>query len=296
MIKNMIKINGVKINVESFPDGTQRIMDFNESLIHVGYENTTPHYDIVWLYESDAEMFTLMCLVNHIRDNHWYGTEARIHLTLPYVPNARMDRTYSIKEVFTLKHFSNFINSLNFNKVIVFDVHSNVSSAIINRIHHLKYVDSLIKNAIDIIDGDNLAIYFPDAGAYKRYANIFCISDCTKFYGKKVRDWETGQIKHLSVYNEFDELVTNNEVYGKTILMIDDIISYGGTMAYSADKLKELGADKIYAYASHTENSILDQEKGTFLKRLDCGTIDKLFTTNSIYNGSHPNIKVIHEF
>ena len=35
----MIKINGIKINVESFPDGTQRIMDFNENLIHVGYEN-----------------------------------------------------------------------------------------------------------------------------------------------------------------------------------------------------------------------------------------------------------------
>ena len=78
--------------------------------------------------------------------------------------------------------------------------------------------------------------------------------------------------------------------------MIDDIISYGGTMAYSADRLEELGADKIYAYASHTENSVLDQEKGTFLKRLDYGTIDKLYTTNSIYNGEHKDIKVIHEF
>ena len=293
----MIKINGIKIGVENFPDGTQRIMDFNESLIHVGYENTTPHYEIVWLYESDAEMFTLMCLVSHIRDNHWYGTEARIHLTLPYVPNARMDRTYSIKEVFTLKHFSNFINSLNFDKVIVFDVHSNVSSAIINRIHHLNYVSSLVEQAMDIIDDDdNLTIYFPDEGAYKRYADMLCISDCTKFYGKKVRDWKTGQIKHLSVYNEFDELVTNNEVYGKTILMIDDIISYGGTMAYSADKLKELGAKKIYAYASHTENSILDQEKGTFLKRLNDCTINGLFTTNSIYKGNHKDIKIIHEF
>jgi ribose-phosphate pyrophosphokinase len=78
--------------------------------------------------------------------------------------------------------------------------------------------------------------------------------------------------------------------------MIDDIISYGGTMAYSADKLKEMGAVKIYAYASHTENSILDKEKGTFLNRLNDNIISGLFTTNSIYNGSHPKIRVIHEF
>jgi ribose-phosphate pyrophosphokinase len=293
----MIKINGVKINVESFPDGTQRIMDFNENLIHVGYENTTPHYEIVWLYESDAEMFTLMCLVNHIRDNHWYGTETRIHLTLPYVPNARMDRTYSIKEVFTLKHFANFINSLNFDKVIVFDVHSNVSSAIINRIHHLKYVSYLVEHAMDIIDDDdNLTIYFPDEGAYKRYSNLLGIEDFPKLYGKKVRDWNTGKISHIDIYNEYNEKASENEIRHRKVLMIDDIISYGGTMAYSADKLKEMGAVKIYAYASHTENSILDKEKGTFLNRLNDNIISGLFTTNSIYNGSHPKIRVIHEF
>ena len=88
----MIKVNGEVINVEKFPDGTQRIMDFKSSLFD---DNEKPYFNIVWLYETDAEMFTLMCVVNHIRDNHWYGSNAIIHLTMPYIPNARMDRVHS---------------------------------------------------------------------------------------------------------------------------------------------------------------------------------------------------------
>ena len=220
-----------------------------------------------------------------------------INLVMPYVPNGRLDRIYSDNEVFTLKYFANFINGFNFNKVSVFDPHSNVTTALIDRIHHLIYVSSLVEQAIDMIgDDDNLTIYFPDEGAYKRYSNLSGIEDFPKLYGKKVRDWNTGKISHIDIYNEFNEKATENEICRRKVLMIDDIISYGGTMAYSADKLKEMGAVEIYAYASHTENSILDKEKGTFLNRLNDNIINGLFTTNSIYNGSHPRIRVIHEF
>ena len=71
--------------------------------------------------------------------------------------------------------------------------------------------------------------------------------------------------------------------------MFDDIISYGGSMYYGALKLKELGVDKIYAYASHTENSILDKEKGTLIKLLE----ERLFTTSSLFTGKHEKITVL---
>ena len=75
--------------------------------------------------------------------------------------------------------------------------------------------------------------------------------------------------------------------------MIDDIISYGGTLAYSADELKRLGFDHIYAYATHVENSILNEEKGTLLKRLNDGTVEFIYTTDSLYSGEHEKIRVI---
>lgn len=286
----MIKINGIKIEHNNFPDGTLCLMNFNTTILH------NPENNITWLYESDAELFELICITKHIQEKSIFGKDVKINLHLDYVPNSRLDRTHSNKEIFTLKYFCEIINNLNFDNVFVFDPHSYVTESLINKIRILD-VSTIIMEVISKIKKECLTpitIYFPDDGAMKRYKDSFNGVDI--IYGKKIREWETGKILGLDVYNERGEKVTSNDINGKTILMIDDIISYGGTMAYSADRLEELGAKKIYAYASHTENSALDQEKGTFLKRLDYGTIERLFTTNSIYNGNHKDIEIIHEF
>ena len=75
--------------------------------------------------------------------------------------------------------------------------------------------------------------------------------------------------------------------------MIDDIISYGGSLFHSAKTLKDLGVGKIYAYATHTENSVLDKEKGTLIKSLEDGTVERLFTTNSLFRGKHDKITCV---
>ena len=311
----MIKVNGIKINVEFFPDGTQRIMNFPDDLVAPNPEWETPSFEITWLYESDSEMFTLHCIVEHLRKTQVYSHNTIINLIMPYVPNGRLDRIYSDNEVFTLKYFANFINGLNFNKVGIFDPHSNVTTALIDRV---TVIDILLYDCkricfgsiADDIDKESfnnsekntfkwgdIAIYFPDESAYKRYKKYFSNGIVhNMFYGKKVRDWKTGQILGLEVYNENDEKISEKEIKDRVFLMVDDIVSYGGSMAYGADKLKELGAAHIYAYASHVENSVLDQEKGTLLKRIDYGTVDKLFTTNSIFNGKHNNIEIVYEF
>lgn len=299
----MIKINGIKINVEHFPDGSQRIMDFPIELTISNPEWPTPYFEIVWLYENDSELFTLQCVVGHLRTVQNYSSNMVINLVMPFIANSRLDRTYNDNEVFTLKYFANFINSLNFNKVGVLDAHSNVSLALIDRVHEMKLnviLNDVLVRITDEYDYDAypfISIYFPDEGSYKRYKKYFktgieryCV------YGKKVRDWSTGKILGLEIYNENDEKVTEKDIKNKVFLMIDDIISYGGTMAYGADKLKELGAKEIYAYASHTENSILDKEKGTLLKRFENGTVKKLFTTNSIYSGTNKNIELVYEY
>lgn len=75
--------------------------------------------------------------------------------------------------------------------------------------------------------------------------------------------------------------------------MIDDIIAYGGSLYYSAQELKRHGVKKIYAYATHTENSILDREKGTLIKSLVDHTVERLFTTGSLFIGEHDKITVL---
>lgn len=280
----MISVNCRTVKVGHFPAGEQNILDFKHD---ISDENT-----IVWKYESDEELVTLIYIVSHIRN---YYPKANIYLHMPYIPHARMDRVKSDKEVFTLKYFAEVINSLNFNVVYTLDAHSDSSLALINRIQN-DSPNTIIADVLwNIPGGDSrhLVVYFPDAGAYKRYKDLTAIANYPKVYGEKIRNWQTHRIEGLNV-------VTNGtDLKGKSVLLIDDIISYGGTFYHSVLKLKELGADKIYIYASHVENAMIDTERGTLIKLIDDGTVNMLYTTDSIFkaeNNEGRNINLIREF
>ena len=273
-----------------FPDGTQKI-DF-EGLGRPTFEGIDEFgAKITWTgYQGDEELVRLAFITRHLQDV--FNTD--VELFMPYIPNARLDRVKSQSEVFTLKYFAEFINSLNFSRVTVFDPHSDVSAALFN---HVKVwtPESAIEKVIDDLKINY--IYFPDEGAYKRYGSMFPNKEI--FVGHKVRDWLTGKIKGLEVstvsgYRPKDGVYENQT--GLNVLMIDDIISYGGTLAYGADELRKFGLKNIYAWASHTENSVLDREKGTLLKRLKDGTVKKIYTTNSLYTGKSKYVEVIKEF
>lgn len=288
----MITVNGIEIVRKTFPDGSLCLLDLNNSLLY-----PKKNYEIVWLYEGDYEIFMLICIVKHLRSKMY--NNASFNLTMPYVVNSRLDRTHSDNEVFTLKYFAEIINDLKFNKVVIVDPHSIVSEALIDNVCVLR-PSNIISNVIDTMRSLNefkreLVIYFPDDGAYKRYKDMPCFKDFNCIYGKKERDWETGKILGIEIYDKNGSKLTN-ELENCDVLMVDDIISYGGTLAYSADKLKEMGATHISAYATHVENSVLDEEKGTLLKRYKDKIIDTVYTTNSIYHGNHPMVKVIYKF
>ena len=239
----------------------------------------------------------LISIVKQLRSKMY--NNASFNLTMPYVVNSRLDRTHSDNEVFTLKYFAEIINDLKFNKVVIVDPHSIVSEALIDNVCVLR-PSNIISNAIDkMLSLDDfkreLVIYFPDDGAYKRYKDMPCFKNFNCIYGKKERDWETGKILGIEIYDKNGTKLTN-EIENCNVLMVDDIISYGGTLAYSADKLKEMGAAHIRAYATHVENSVLDEEKGTLLKRYRDNIIETVYTTNSIYHGNHPMVYVIYKF
>ena len=271
----MIKIDNEIIKIEHFPDNTQRLNSLPN--IHKISDIT-----FSWKYESDEELVTLVFLVNHLRDN---GFKGNFILYLDYCPNSRMDRTHHNNEVFTLKWFCKIINDLKFSTVVILDPHSNVTPALLNNVV-VTQPTFYINQVIETIGKNNLVLYYPDFGAYKKYSAL--LPNIQFCYGKKIRDWDSGKILGLDIENEM-----NINLNDKTILMVDDIIAYGGSMYFGALKLKELGVGNIYAYATHTENSILDAEKGTLIKSLENNTVERLFTTNSLFNGKHEKITVM---
>lgn len=275
----MIKVNDKEVKIEFFPDGTPRI-NLDPDTVEEIEEFCHCILWITWFYESNDELFYLLLIKKHL-DKYFINTN--FYLSMPYVPNGRMDRVCNEDEVFTLKYFCDFINSLNFKAVYILDAHSNVTSALLNNCVHQEPKE-VIEKVIEVLPED-IVLYFPDAGASKRYASLF--PEIPYCYGEKKRDWKTGQILGLEIRNNDIDLLN------KTILMIDDIISYGGSLFHSAKTLKDLGVGKIYAYATHTENSVLDKEKGTLIKSLEDGTVERLFTTNSLFRDKHDKITCV---
>lgn len=283
----MIFINKQKIELGKFPDGTPLFKNFNTEKLFSDEEKLGgKRIQVVWRYENNEEMIYLFMLVNHIK-NHALctGRSFRYILYMPYIPNARMDRVKDTDDVFTLKYFCDFINSLKFDKIFVLDAHSNVSLALLNNVVDRKeFLSDYIKQAIIKCNPD--VLFFPDEGSYKRYDEIVknIVSSSLKTFdisfANKVRDWKTGKILSLNIVNE-------HVVKDKNILIIDDICSKGGTFYHSAKALKNLGAKNIFLYVTHCENTILEGDL------IDSDLIKKVYTANTIFTKTHPLIDVI---
>ena len=262
----MIQINGKTVTLNHFPDGTFLIKELAPE---------TEKVVVTWLYENNEEMVALYFLANHLKAKGVKNME----LNMPYIPNARQDRVKAPEDVFTLKYFAQMINSLGFSKVTVLDAHSYVSEALIDNIC-VKTPKENVEKVLERIskEGEELLLFYPDEGAMKRYS---ALCDKPYVFGMKKRDWTTGQIQGLEVLGQ-TELIE-----GSTVLIVDDICSRGGTFYHSAKALKALGAEKIYLYISHCENSILEGEL------LESGLIEKVFTTNSIFTKEHEKIEIL---
>lgn len=264
----MLLLNGKTVELGHFPDGTLLIKQ------EVPKDYATERCaTVTWKFESNEELTALMFLVKHLKA---HGV-SKIHLQMPYIPNARQDRVKTDEDIFTLRYFADMINWLDFASVTVLDPHSTVSEALFDRLC-IQTPKVYIAKVIDEIGKDDLLMFYPDEGAMKRYNTL---TDRPFAFGIKKRDWVTGKIEGLDVSGATERIA------GSRILIVDDICSKGGTFYHSAKKLKELGAAEIYLYISHCENSILQGEV------LTSGLIERVFTTDSLLTVAHEKIQVL---
>lgn len=268
----MIWLNEKKVEINHFPDRGLLLKEKVKEVCKGGDETAV----IRWNFENNEELLAVYFLTKHIKK----GGYQRIILDMPYIPNARQDRVQNEEDVFTLKYFAELINSLGFTEVRVLDAHSNVSLALIDNVKLLSpkpYIERVIDKIRDE-RGTEPLMFYPDEGAGKRYSAMMTLPYC---FGIKKRDWNTGQIKELEIFGE-TEMIS-----GSDVLIVDDICSFGGTFFHSAVKLEKLGARNIYLFVSHCENSVLKGEL------INCESVKKIYTTDSIYHENHPKIEVV---
>ncbi|MBK1809250.1 ribose-phosphate pyrophosphokinase [Clostridium sp. YIM B02505] len=263
----MIYLNNKKVQIKKFPNG-EALID-SESLVINSYDN-----EIKIKFESDEDITHLIFLKGHLDE-----LNKKCSLIIPYMPYSRMDRTEGMT-VFTLKHLCKLINSLNFERVTVYEPHSEVSVALLDRVKVVNMSQALTKELLkDLNDEDEIYLVYPDAGAAKRYEKQ--IEHEKVLTANKERDFKTGRIKSLKI---------NGEVSSKAFkaVIVDDLCSKGGTFILTSEELKKLGAKEIYLIVTHCEDTIFE---GEILKT---DLIKEVFTTNSILSKAHEKIRV-HE-
>jgi len=274
----MIMINKVPYEIQYFPDGTLNMTNLDiYNLTQYNLHMNNMRITINWKYSNPIEQVVIYNLVNHFRDK-W--NIKYISLDMPYVPNARMDRTKKqFSEIHTLKYFCKFINDLQFDKVTVLDVHSHITNTLLDRCSEI-YPTYYITEAIKQSYAD--CILFPDKGAYDRYKDMCSKEKLPILYGEKIRCWETGKITGYEIKNPANLQITRD----LNCLIIDDICSYGGTFHHATNALFNLGIEYIYLYITHCENNIL---KGDAINN---SNLKHIYTTDSIFTEQHDKITV----
>ena len=209
-----------------FPDGEMyiRIMgDLNgEDVVAVG--NT----------RDDTEIIEFLLLINAAKENG----AARVIAVVPYFGYARQHMVYKMGEPISskvmLSSIENFCDSL-----IVVEIHDLATAKFSRRgLVNVKVVKPLVEYYKDKkID----YIVSPDDGGLERAKELADLLKTKSFNIDKNR------IDSRTVTMTVPDI----DVKGKNIVLLDDMISTGGTIIKATSLLKKRGADKVYVSAIH---------------------------------------------
>lgn len=204
-----------------------------------------------------------------------------IYAFIPYFPGARQDRVMVDGEPMSAGVYARIINSLQLDRVYIYDVHSDVTPAVIDNcvpIDNHNYV-FMLDDEFHAFGGQKKYLVCPDAGARKKINKLFANGNHAFddiIYCDKSRDPRTGDITGFVVH-------TDLPLDDSICVIVDDICDGGGTFLGLGEKLKEKGVEQLHLVVSHGIFS-----KG--FKRLD-DMFDSIHTTNSIKDWNVNTIK-----
>ncbi len=297
------KVNNVYINDPAFQGYSEEnyLFHFSTPRFYSGegkavLDETVRGKDVFILVDvcNHSLTYTMNDYTNHMSpDDHYQdlkrviaatnGKAHRINVIMPFLYEGRqhrrtgresLDCAYAFKEL-TQMGVSNFIT---------FDAHDpriqNASplSGFDNFTAHYQFLRALLHSQKDLqLDKDHIIVISPDEGALDRaiYFSTVIGADTGMFY--KRRDYSTiVNGKNPIVAHEF----LGNDIEGKDIIIIDDMISSGESMIDTARQLKSMNAKHVFIC---TTFGLFTNGFDAFDKAFADGVFDKVITTNLCY-------------
>jgi len=211
----------------------------------------------------DSNLLRCLAITSQAR-----ASSSQVYVVIPYIGYARQDRQFLPGEIITMKLVAKMFKSAGATKIIVVDIHSTTALEHFQiSAKNISAVEELAKHFKKMSLNSPLVVS-PDKGGVERARNF------AKFLGtdyialEKHRDRKTGNVAIKSKGLD--------GVKGRDIILVDDMISTGGSIVKAAEFLKKQKSGKVYACCTHAL-LIGDAEKNI----LKAG-VTKIISTNTI--------------
>ena len=190
------------------------------------------------------------------------------HITavMPYFGWARQDRKDKPRVAIGAKLVANLLQAAGVTRIMTMDLHADQIQGFFEKPVDHMFASTIFLPYVKSLKLDNLTIASPDMGgsnrayAYSKYLD----SDVVICYKQRKK---ANVISHM-------ELI--GDVQGKNVILVDDMIDTGGTLAKAADIMMERGAKSVRAICTHPILS------GTAIERIENSNLIELIVSDTI--------------
>jgi ribose-phosphate pyrophosphokinase len=207
-----------------FPDG--------ELYLRIAEETENENVTLIQSTPTDSDLVALIQLIDACEG------ASRINVVIPYMGYARQDKKFKPGEPVSARAVARCINA---DRVFTVNIHEKSVLGYFSCPAENLDAAKLIGKYIASLDFESPLIVAPDEGAKELVMNVASDMDFAWDYLQKTRlNGDTVEIKTKTV-----------DVRGRNIILLDDMIATGGTMAESIRMLRGQGATEVYLACVH---------------------------------------------
>ncbi len=248
------------------PCGRCEVGRFSDGEIFVNIDETVRGSDLFLIQPTctpvNNNLMELLILIDAFKR----ASAGRINAVIPYYGYARQDRKTKAREPITAKLVADLLTVAGIDRVVSMDLHAGQIQGYFNLpVDHLSGVPILAEYFKGVVDRDTV-IVSPDLGGVTRARNFANLLDLPIAIIEKRRPKA----------NVSEVMNIIGDIEGKNAIIVDDIIDTAGTITKAAQVLKNFGAKKVYACATHPVLS------GPAIERIEKSVIEKFVVTDTI--------------
>jgi len=227
------KLKAVYIKTETkiFPDGESKVtlQKIPKKSVILVVQSTYP--------PVDTNLLQTLSIISQVRK-----ISSRTFAIIPYMGYARQDKQFLSGEVITMSVVAKMLQSVGAKKVIVVDIHSNTALNHFNiPTENVSAIPELAKY-FKKLNLKNPLVVSPDMGGYSRSKKFASLLKTDFIVLKKHRDRKTGRVSIQTA---------KVDVQGKDLILVDDIISTGGSIIKAAQFLKKQKCKRVFVACTH---------------------------------------------